>query len=260
MKPALAILFFAIVLLNIPESSRSAVQATCEKSKLFTARNIDAWSSPSGPRAFFYKSGLAVDADGAFRAYHPNDRLGLDSLSHAGHGGNWWALVTDNEEATGRPVLQLDSDPAPGFYVSTTALYDHDNPNPRDPRRYVDAVAIPYVVLHPKVLNYARLGDFATVVNFQNGSVSGAIVADVSASNLPVGEGSIALAQDLGIESSPRTGGKDGGVGYLIYAYSGNGRPRTSEEIKTNAKQLFDAWGGFDRLSVCFTRDLPSHP
>ena len=26
----------------------------------------------------------AVDADGAFRAYHPNNRLGLDTIDHAG--------------------------------------------------------------------------------------------------------------------------------------------------------------------------------
>ena len=254
----LAILLFSISLLSIPEASHSAAYEACEKSKLFTARNVDAWSSPSGSRAFFYKSGLAVDADGALRAYHPTDRLGLDSLSHAGRSGNWWALVTDNGKASGRPVVQLDSDPAPGFYVSTTALYDRDNPNPRDPRRYVDAATIPYVVLHPKALNYARLGDFATVVNFQNERISGAIVADVSASDLPVGEGSMALAQALGIGSSPRTGGKDGDVAYLIYAYSGNGRPRTLEEIATDAKQLFDAWGGLDRLNGCLARDVPN--
>jgi hypothetical protein len=258
MKPALTIGFFSISLLNIPEASHSAALEICEKSKLFSARNVDAWSSPPGSHAFFYKSGLAVDADGAFRAYHPIDRLGLDSLSHAGHEGNWWALVTDNGKTSGRPVVQLDSDPAPGFYVSTTALYDRDNQNSRDPRRYVDAAAIPYVVLHPAALNYARLGDFATVVNFQNGKISGAIVADVSASNLPVGEGSIALARELGIEASPRTGGKDGDVVYLIYAYSGNGRPRTLEEIETNTKKLFEAWGGLGRLNGCLARGLPN--
>jgi hypothetical protein len=137
-------------------------------------------------------------------------------LNHAGHEGNWWALVTENEKTSGRPIVQLKSDPAPGFYVSTTALYDRDNPNPRDPHRYVDAATIPYVVLHPKALNYARLGDFATVVNLQNGKISEAIVADESSANLPVGEGSIALAQALGIDSNPRTGGKTGTLHMLF--------------------------------------------
>jgi hypothetical protein len=106
-------------------------------------------------------------------------------------------------------------------------------------------------VLHPVALKYAKLGDFATVVNLQNGKVSAAIVADESAPNLPVGEGSIALAQALGIDASPRTGGKDGDVVYLVYAHSGNSRPRELEEIVANAKKLFDGWGGLDRLNAC---------
>jgi hypothetical protein len=257
MKYGPAVLLLLILVPSVPQASRPVSHETCEKSKLFTAQNVVAWSSPSGPRAFFYKSGLAIDADGAFRAYHPNDRFGLDSLSHAGHRGHWWALVTEHEKTSGRPVVQLESDPAPGFYVSTTALYDPDNPNPRDPHRYVDAGTIPYVVLHPKALNYARLGDFATVVNLQNGRISGAIVADESAPNLPVGEGSIALAQALSIDANPRTGGKDGGVAYVIYPDSGNRRPRELEEIVVSAKQLFDAWGGLDRLNACVAREVP---
>jgi Fungal chitosanase of glycosyl hydrolase group 75 len=251
MKSGLAILLLAILLPNISRAPTPSSHTTCEKSKLFTARNIIAWSTTSRARGFFYKSGMAIDADGAFRAYHPNDRLGLDSLAHAGHRGNWWALVTDNGKTNGHPVIQGQSDPAPGYYVSTTALYDPDNHNPRDPHRYVDAGKVPYVVLHPKALKHARLGDFATVVNFQNGKISPAIVADESAPNLPVGEGSIALAEALGIDSSPRNGGKDGAVAYLIYPGSGNGRPRPLQVIVANSKQLFEAWGGMDRLNAC---------
>jgi hypothetical protein len=120
----------------------------------------------------------------------------------------------------------------------------------------VDAATIPCVVFQPKALKYARSGDFATVVNLQNGRISGAIVADESAPNLPVGEGSIALAEALGIDSSPRTGGKDGEVAYLIYPDSGNGRPRELGEIVVNTKQLFDAWGGLDRLNACVAREV----
>jgi hypothetical protein len=121
----------------------------------------------------------------------------------------------------------------------------------------VDAAKIPYVVLHPVALNYAKLGDFATVMNLQNGKISAAIVADESAPNLPVGEGSIALAQALGIDANPRTGGKDGDVVYLIYPDSGNARPRELEEIVVNTKKLFDAWGGLDRLNACVARAEP---
>jgi hypothetical protein len=250
-KSGLAILLVAILVPNFPIASSPTSHNKCEKSKLFTVQNIVAWSVPSVGGGFFYKSGLAIDADGAPRTYHPNDRVGLDSLAHAGHRGNWWALVTDNGEKSGTPVVQGAADPAPGYYVSTTALYDRDNPNPRDPHRYVDATKIPYVVLHPKALSFARLGDFATVVNLHNGKVSGAIVADESAPNLPVGEGSIALAEALGIDSSPRHGGEDGDVVYLIYPGSGNGRPRKLEDVLANSNQLFEVWGGTNRLKTC---------
>ena len=209
------------------------------------------WSTAVRGHAIFYKSGLAVDADGAFRAYHPSDRPGLDSLAHAGHPGNWWALVTDNDKRNGRPILQGQSDPAPGFFVSTTALYDPDNPNVRDPRRYVDAAEIPYVVIHPKALHFAKLGDFATVVNLQNGKTSAAIVADESTPNLRAGEGSVALAKALGIDPNPRSGGKDRGVAYIIFPNSGNGRPRELQDIGANSERLFDAWGGPERLKAC---------
>ena len=254
-KSRSAILLLATLFPNTHVASGPASLIICKKRKLFTAQGIVAWSATSVGRGFFYKSGLAIDADGAPRAYHPNDRLGLDLLAHAGHRGNWWALVTDNEKKSGTPVVQGPADPAPGYYVSTTALYERANPNPRDPHRYVDAANIPYVVLHPKALRYAQLGDFATVVNLHNGKISAAIVADESAPNLPVGEGSIALANVLGIDSSPRHGGQDGDVVYVIYPGSGNRRPRKLEEILANSNQLFEAWGGLDRLNACLASE-----
>lgn len=254
MKIGKAILFLSSLWPNVLEPS-PASQGACKKSALFTANNVVVWSTPSNGADFFFKSGMAIDADGAPRAYHPDDRLGLDSLNHAGHPGNWWALVTDNEKPSGHPVVQGKSDPSPGFYVSTTALFDRSNPNSRDPNRYVDATKIPYVVLHPEALKHARLGDFATVVNLQNGKISAALVADESASNLPVGEGSIALAQALGIDPSPRHGGKDGDVVYLIYAGSGNRRPRSLEEIVTRSNELFKSWGGIAKLNACMANE-----
>jgi hypothetical protein len=193
-----------------------------------------------------------VDADGAYKAYHPKN-YGLDSLTHAGYPGNWWALVTDNGERSGTPVVQKASDPAPGYYVSTTSLYDRNNRNPRDPRRYVDAATIPYIVLPPRGLKYARLGDFATVINLENGKISSAIVADGSL-ELPdrIGEGSIALAKALGIDPDPRNGGKDdGGILYLVYPGSGNGAPRSAAAIARNSELLFRKWGGMAKIQDC---------
>ena len=253
------ILLLAGLIPNFQIAPDNASRTLCTKSKIFQARNTVAWADPSVAGVFFYESGLAIDADGSPRAYHPNDRLGLDSLSHSGHRGNWWALVTDNEKTDGNPVVQGTADPAPGYFVSTTALYDRSNTNLRDPRRYVDAETIPYVVLHPKALHYAKLGDFATVVNLKNRKVSVAIVADVSAPNLPVGEGSIALAEELGIGSSPRRGGQDGKVVFVIYPGSGNGKPRELQDIRAESNRLFGVWGGINRLDACLASSAGEH-
>ena len=230
----------------------------CSKKVAFRVSEVVGWSTPAGGSAFFYTSGLAVDADGAYRAYHPGNN-GLDSLTHAGYPGNWWALATDDDTKTGNPVVQGPSDPAPGYYVSTTALYDRKNRNPRDPRRYVDAATVPYIVLPPRGLRYARLGDFATVINLRNGKISGAIVADES-QELPdrIGEGSMALAKALGIDPDPREGGQDDGrVVYLVYPGSGNGAPRSVAEIARNSQSLFERWGGMAKIRGCVVDSSP---
>src|SRR5690242_9239867 len=105
MKCGLATLFLVILFASSSEPAPRSL-GSCKRRKLFTAQGIVAWSTPSKAEGFFYKSGMAIDADGAFRAYHPDDRLGLDSLAHAGRFGNWWALVTDNGKSSGHPVVQ----------------------------------------------------------------------------------------------------------------------------------------------------------
>lgn len=251
MKSFVGIVFIVVLVSTLGELSSRTPVCDCGKSRLYTSHGVVVWSISGDHHAIFFKSGFAVDADGAYRAYHPDDRSGLDALEHAGHPGDWWALVTDNEKRDGRPVLQGQNDPAPGFYVSTTALYDRDNQNVRDPRRYVDAAIVPYIVLQPKALKYAKLGDFATVMNLQNGKTAGAIVADVSGPNLPLGEGSIALAKALGVDSNTRTGGKSRDVVYVIYPGSGNRKPRGFQEITTNSERMFETWGGLDKLKTC---------
>src|SRR5262249_26952383 len=114
----------AVLLPSAPAVANPNSRAECGKSELLKVQKTVFWSTSSSVPAFFYTAGLAIDADGAFRAYNPHDVLGLDSLAHAGHPGNWWALVTDNGRPSGHPVVQGNSDPAPGFYVSATALYD----------------------------------------------------------------------------------------------------------------------------------------
>lgn len=243
----------AIVLSIVPSDSQPSPSSQNSRStKLFKHRSTIAWScDSSGVRAFVYQSGFAVDADGAYQAYHPNNRLGLDSIEHAGRPGDWWALATDTGNPNGRPVIQSKDDPAPGYYVSMTSLYDSAIEDEHDPRRFVDAATIPYVVLPPEGFRHAKLGDFATVVNFENGKVAGGIIADESAPELPMGEGSIALANMLGIDSNARTGGTDAGIAYVIFPRSGNKKPRPSDEIARFSQVYFKKWGGLQKLHSC---------
>jgi glycosyl hydrolase group 75 (putative chitosanase) len=202
--------------------------------------------------AFFFRSGMSIDADGAPNAYHPVSDQGLDALGNAGKPGNWWALVTDTGRPSGTPVVQKAIDPAPGFYISTTALEDTTKAR-TDPQRYVDSSAIPYIVLPPEALTTlkAKMGDFAVVLNSKNHRLSPSIVADQGPKG-QIGEGSIALAEALDIPSNPRHGGAASGVLYLVFPGSGTGKPRPLEQITAEATRLFDAWGGAAQVSACF--------
>jgi hypothetical protein len=189
---------------------------------------------------------MAIDADGALRAYHPDDLPGLDQLAHAGASGRWWGIVTEDGTPSGEPVVQGGGDPAPGFFVSQTSLADPDR-ELADPQRYVDAVAVPYLALQEVFVTElgCKLGDFAFVTREANdGSVraSAAIFADVAAPELPLGEGSIALAERLGVPSDPRHGGAfRASVQYVLFCRSGNGRPRSVAEIDAEGGRLAEA-------------------
>jgi hypothetical protein len=252
LKRVAACLFVAFIITAASQTPTSASPQFFEKVKLFEHHGTAVWScSSSEVKAFTYKSGMAIDADGAFRAYHPNNRLGLDTLSHAGHPGNWWALATDNGKPDGLPIVQRADDPAPGYYVSMTALFDPAIPQESNPLRFVDTATIPYVVLPPEGFKYAKLGDFATVINLQNAKMAGAIVADESAPELKMGEGSMALAVKLAVDSNPRTGGVEHGIAYVVYPESGNGKPRSLNDIASISEHQFRRWTSQRNLNSC---------
>ena len=196
--------------------------------------------APEAVEAFTFVAGMAIDADGCPRAYHPDAKSGLDHLANGGKPGDWWGVVTANGKPSGEPVVQGDDDPAPGFYVSQTALFDPDY-ELTDPRRYVDACEIPYIVLPLDDTRGAGLGDFAMVINHANGRRCGAIFADLGPGH-KLGEGSIALAECLGVKSSPKHGGTDGGIMYIVFPGSGNGRPQPGHVIQQRAGELYEIW------------------
>lgn len=209
-----------------------------------------------GSAAFYYESGMTIDADGAPNAYHP-DNTGLDDLKNAGAPGSWEGLAKD---ADGEPYIQGPDDPFPGYYVSETALADRSKPV-NDPARYVDASKIPFIVLPGGMARQlgARPGDFAAVFNQRNGMSSYAIFGDVGPYDR-IGEGSVALAENLGIRSDARNGGARGGILFLVFPGSGNGRPRTVEEINAEGQKLLQAWEGFILPSGCTVQKTAQAP
>lgn len=209
-----------------------------------------------GTSAFFYESGMTIDADGAPNAYHP-DNTGLDDLKNAGTPGTWEGLAKDGD---GEPIIQGPNDPFPGYYISATALADRSKPY-NDPTRYVDASKIPFVVLPGGMARQlgARPGDFATVFNQRNGKMSYAIYGDVGPYDR-IGEGSVALAENLGIRSDARNGGTRGGIVFLVFPGSGNGRPRTIEEINSEGQKLLQGWESSMLVNACAVQHADRAP
>ena len=213
-------------------------------------REVPIWQLPDS-QAFFFISGMTIDADGAPNAYHPDD-MGLDELANAGAPGRWNGIITDQD---GNPLIQRKSDPSPGYYISCTSLSDKTKKF-NDPTGYVDASKIPYVVLPQDIADRGgeRLGDFAIVMNLRNGKSSFAIYADIGT----LGEGSVALADALGIRSDARRGGEHDGILYLFFPGSGNRQPRTIHEIQSEGeKLLLHHSPGITKLSSCIDSGRP---
>jgi len=196
--------------------------------------------------AIVFRAGLAVDADGAFRAYNL-DGSGLDSIRNAKDANGNWLPDVVVLDASGKPVQQGPNDPAPGFLISQSALSDPSKAK-TDPTKYVDAETTPYVSVPPELLKMgAHKGDLGFAV--YRGAGSGAIIADVGP-HRKYGEGSIALAFNLQIDDSPRDGGVDSGVTYIIFPNTRTSPPwpRDVEVFLGQARDLFTAWGGMIKL------------
>jgi hypothetical protein len=141
---------------------------------------------------------MDVDVDGAPNAYGPPGMQTLDILLNAHY------LNRTNKEIVGylidehsRPILQGPKDPFLGYYISQTAFTDLENQNERDPRCYVDARKINYVVRGDVARQRGvRVGDFVSVYSKRTRRGVFAIVGDTG--NPTGDEGSLHLMQDLG--------------------------------------------------------------
>ena len=188
---------------------------------------------------------LDVDVDGAPNAYGPRGKKTLDVLAHAhspkesGHPGDIVGYMTEYDG--GPPTVQGKHDPFPGYYVSQTDFADKDNKRMEDPRRYVDATRINYVV-QGKAAREAgvKMGDFVTVYSCRTGKAVYAIVAD--SGNESGAEGSLALVRALGY---PLTNGIDDSVDNreIVVTYFPGSNPgkeffKTQDELDRAAAKI----------------------
>ena len=146
---------------------------------------------------------LHVDVDGAPNAYGPPGSKALDYEKHAHTGGKLSGktvgYLTRRDGRT--PVLQGSRDPYPGYYISTTAFYNPAIDDERNPRRYLDAARINYVVLGDfGHAHHVKLGDLAAVYSSRTKKSVFAIVGDDG--NATGCEGSLALVRALGYHIS----------------------------------------------------------
>jgi hypothetical protein len=141
---------------------------------------------------------MDVDVDGAPNAYGPPDKPALDTLLDAHYLNRAdQPIVGYLIDGDNRPILQGPGDPFPGYYISQTAFFDRNNPNERDPRRYVDATRINYVVRGDEARQRGvKVGDFVSVYSKRTHKSVFAIVGDTG--NPTGDEGSLHLLQALG--------------------------------------------------------------
>ena len=196
--------------------------------------------------AVLYKSGCSVNADGAPHAYAPDDSglTSLDYLGNAGSTGNWWGIATD---PSGVPYIQAAWDPAPGFYISTTALCNDDYAE-NHPLRYVDSERYAFGVI-PGGKDYAKLGDVGLALNLATGDHMYYALADVGPKD-HLGEGSILLSRCLGLNPHPKSGGTSKRIiAWMILPNSDPGYTDWGSKCRM-AMDLVEEWGGLERLKT----------
>lgn len=145
--------------------------------------------------------------------YKTDDEPGLPSnISICGlNGAVFWKADMDID-CDGKPSTVCNKSTDPAFQAQTSATDSKG--------AFLDASKLPYVVipLPSTRFDYAKAGlELGTVVAvIYNGKVEYGVFGDEGPDNI-IGEASYAMAQLLGIDPDPATGGTDTGVTYIAF-------------------------------------------
>ena len=206
-----------------------------------TIGGVGVFEVVGNPRAIVYKAGATVNGDGSPHCYHPDDDQALDYLANAGSPGNWWGIYAPN----GEPVVQSIYHPAPGYYISTTALFNPVYPEDH-PDRYIDSERYPFCVIPSSFGQGWKLGDVGLCLNQRSGDNMYCATADIGPAD-HIGEVSMLLAKCLGLKPDPKSGGCESGIVYVVFPGS-DSVYRSWEEKCDIAVETFDIWGGLPKL------------
>lgn len=233
--------------------------AACDAITWRSYRNTQLWKIPNSQAYFYVVSQMAIDADGAPNAYHPQDK-GIDFLANAGYpNGGWKSVLVPDPQNPSKPFVQPSGE-FKGYFISQTTLQDRSLPV-TDIRRYVNSTKVPYMVFPGtfwKIQGTGGFGDVAAVLNLDNNRESPAIIADAGPQNASLGEVSIRLAENLGGRNvNPRNGA---GIpqGRFVYAVfpktkSSPSWPLSNEKLQTRMNDLLSSIGGWKRIRSCLT-------
>jgi Fungal chitosanase of glycosyl hydrolase group 75 len=165
---------------------------------------------------------FTVDGDGSPRCYGPEGTQPLDYLGNAGYPGNWWGVATHNQQSSGYPIVQGGQNPCPGYYVSTTA-YVVAGYYYSDPRHYLDSEKVLFAVIPGNVRKAVAgicKGCKAKVTDKKTEKSVECVIGDIGPTD-HMGEGSMALAEFFGLDSSPKHGGSSDTKRFLYECWPG---------------------------------------
>lgn len=146
-----------------------------------------------------------------------------------------------------------------GYFVSTTSVVANPNAEICDQSRYLNSLEIPFAI-YPNARNFTQRGvgtkDAVVYFNPANGAIDFGMIGDRGPTN-GLGEGSVAFAKTLRKSSTNPVSRRDTykfsvpKIHGLMLPDASIKAPFTPENVRKQAKEAFDQWGGEARLSAC---------